>query len=639
MKQKYESLGFGQIKPGGWIYNQMNKDLTKGFVGKLDEIVPSLIKEDDIYGRDRLTKSYKVKNLGVAEGEVEGSLQLQWWNSETQSNWYDGLVRNTMLLEDEKYKEKVIAYVDRILKTQDEDGYLGIYEKDLRYKFDFEGGELWAQSTLFRSLLGYYEASKDERVLKAVIKAIDVTMKSYPIYKSTPFKFEQSHGLTIIDTLETLYRLTSNKTYLDYAVWLYDDFSLASVGEKDAQLNNLLNKDYLFNDHGVHTYEHLRAVVTSYYATGEAKYKQALDGYLNKLDKCLSPSGGPIGDEWVGRRTADASITGYEYCSIHELLQSYSLLLNKSGNMAWADRMEWLLFNAAQGARHPKESSIAYLKSDNSYSMDGTFQYHQENSPHKTQTRYKYSPSHQDAAVCCVPNAGRIYPYYIQSMWMKSQEGFVKALYGPSVLKSKINGIDVVIEEVSRYPFDGNLTFNISLSEPCEFELAFRNPKWCTSYVVQGDDLSPIEIDNLIHIKNTWKKENKLQINFAFEIKENIDFLGKSYLSYGPLLFALELAAKEKIVKQYNLPNFKDLFYSPKREIPLGLSFVESLRDSFYIETIGFNEKNPWQRGVILKGVMHNKISNHFDKVELVPMGGTILRKVTFEKEMIKRSL
>ncbi len=48
------------------------------------------------------------------------------------------------------------------------------------------------------------------------------------------------------------------------------------------------------------------------------------------------------------------------------------------------------------------------------------------------QTRYKYSPVHQDAAVCCVPNAGRITPYYVTSMWMKHEEGSVATLLGPS---------------------------------------------------------------------------------------------------------------------------------------------------------------------------------------------------------------
>ena len=45
------------------------------------------------------------------------------------------------------------------------------------------------------------------------------------------------------------------------------------------------------------------------------------------------------------------------------------------------------------------------------------------------QTRYKYSPTHQDVAVCCVPNAGRIYPYYVKSMWLRTTKGLQAALF------------------------------------------------------------------------------------------------------------------------------------------------------------------------------------------------------------------
>ena len=45
----------------------------------------------------------------------------------------------------------------------------------------------------------------------------------------------------------------------------------------------------------------------------------------------------------VGRgRQADADETGYEYCSIHELLDTYTHLLQKNGDLRWADRVEWL---------------------------------------------------------------------------------------------------------------------------------------------------------------------------------------------------------------------------------------------------------------------------------------------------------
>lgn len=57
------------------------------------------------------------------------------------------------LLEDPVLRKKADGYIDRILATQDEDGYLGIYGTDLRYRHTTENGELWSKSTLYRVLL------------------------------------------------------------------------------------------------------------------------------------------------------------------------------------------------------------------------------------------------------------------------------------------------------------------------------------------------------------------------------------------------------------------------------------------------------------------------------------------------------
>lgn len=631
MIKNLEFINLGSIKPLGWIKEQMNNDLTKGFVGKLDEIVPELIKDDDIYNKDRLSKNFKIKNLGVAEKDVEGSLQLQWWNSETQSNWYDGLIRNSILLDSEEYMPKVKEYIKKILSYQDEDGYLGIYDKDLRYNFDFESGELWAQSTLFRGLLGYYEATKDEKVLNAVIKAVDVTMKSYNKENTKPFKFEQTHGLTIVDTLESLYKITGDEKYIECGIWLYDDYCNNNVTEDDAQLKNLINKEYKLKSHGVHTYEHLRAVIMSAYYGKNSKYKDALQGFLDKVDKCLSPSGGPIGDEWIAENFANPSMTGYEYCSIQELLHSYSELLQKSGDMKWADKIEWILFNAAQGSRHPEKSAIAYLKSDNSYSMKGDFQFKQEHSIHSVQTRYKYSPAHKDAAVCCVPNAGRIYPYFVQNMWMKTDGGIVKTLYGPSKINTIINNNKVEIEEITKYPFENSIKYNIKVSEKCNFNLILRKPSWCKTYHISGDNIKVNEVDNTIVINKMWEKSNTIEIKFDYTIEINKDLLEDKYLSYGPLVFAMELKDKEKCEKKYKLDGFNDMYYELDEDINYDL--VLNDEDIKYFEVVENDKfKNIWKNKLKIKGKMFNKKIKEFEDIELIPMGGTILRKVTFNE-------
>ena len=133
-EEKFQCLPFGSIKPTGWLKIQMQGDID-GFVGNLDKLVPNLI-NDPIYSTGRLQKNSKAKDLGnLKEGDAAGDEQYKWWNSETQSNWWDGYIRNVFLLDDKKGIENVNHYIRNILATQDEDGYIGIYSPELRYNF------------------------------------------------------------------------------------------------------------------------------------------------------------------------------------------------------------------------------------------------------------------------------------------------------------------------------------------------------------------------------------------------------------------------------------------------------------------------------------------------------------------------
>jgi DUF1680 family protein len=371
------SLPFGSVKPIGWLKEQMQKDLD-GFVGNLDQIVPDLI-YDPIYSTGRLQKNSKAKDLGNhKEGDAAGDEQYKWWNSETQSNWWDGYLRNVLLMDDEKGIQKVKNYVEAILATQDEDGYIGIYAPELRYQFDSENGELWSKASLYRGLLAFYEYTKDEKVFTAVERAVDNVMQNYPINASSPFNSGTSfnggvsHGLTFTDVLERLYYHTQNEKYRDYALFLYTDFSNTYQSEADVQLKNILNPKYKLKSHGVHTFEHIRTLIIAKYASQNSELTQALDIYLERIKNATTISGGAIGDEWIGERNADATLTGYEYCSLQELLDSYSLLFQKTGNATIGDAIENIFYNAAQGSRNPNHSCIAYLKTDNSFEMLGT---------------------------------------------------------------------------------------------------------------------------------------------------------------------------------------------------------------------------------------------------------------------------
>jgi uncharacterized protein len=212
----FQTLPFASVKPKGWLLQEIRRNLA-GFTGHLDSLAPDLILKDDIYGKDRLSKQVKNKNVGAISDAGEWQAQFLWWNSETQSNWLDGLVRSAILANDTRMMAKAEAIIRRLLATQDADGYIGIYDKDLRYHFEDENGELWSKATLYRALLAWYEYSKDKTVLDAIVKATDNVMTNYPVNASHPFYSKNpnagglTHGLVFTDVLERLYFLTGQK--------------------------------------------------------------------------------------------------------------------------------------------------------------------------------------------------------------------------------------------------------------------------------------------------------------------------------------------------------------------------------------------------------------------------------------------
>ena len=614
VSEKYQLLPFGSIKPNGWIKIQMQKDIN-GFVGNLDQLVPDLI-NDPIYGKGRLQKHSKNKDLGnLKEGDAEGSEQYMWWNSETQSNWWDGYIRNVILLDDKAGIEKAKKYVYSILATQDPDGYLGIYDPELRYKFNSENGELWSKATLYRGLLAYYEYSKDQKVWNALVKAVNNVMQNYPINASSPFssgeKFNGgvSHGLTFTDVLDKMYQITGDKKYVDYALFMYLDFSKTYQSEKDVQLANIFNPNYKLQSHGVHTFEHIRPLIVATYATENPELKKALAIYIQRIENATTQTGGAIGDEWIAERNANATHTGYEYCSLHELLDSYTVLMQKEGQPKTADEIETIFYNAAQGSRDPKHSCIAYLKTDNSYEMLGTK--NGEIEPDRKQTRYKYSPAHQDVAACCNPNAGRITPYFLEKSWMKEGNNtLVATILSPNKVETTIDNNPIRIEEITEYPFKNKFTFKIYNPKNGNFKLKIRKPSWATQ--IETKENFTLE-NGFIVLDREFKKEDQVQIEFKASIIVKEDANQEKYFTYGAQVFAKPIKANELKGKIYK-GDFYDVTYSPIENTKY--QFIEANNAKFENDKINVTLKNT--------------TTNQLENVVLVPFGQTVLRQASF---------
>ncbi len=606
------------VYPCGWLRYEMKRDL-EGFLGNLDNAVPDIIKNDDIYGVNRLSKKVKSKDVGAIAQDADWEVQYLWWNSESFSNWLDGLIRTAYVLEDEVYLEKAKKYLFHVLDSQDDNGYIGIYDEDLRYHFSSENGELWAQATFLRSALSYYKLSKDKTVLQKVIKAVQLTMNSYPREESEPFKLDDNyagacHGLMFVDVCFSLYMITNEHNYLSYAGWLYLSYSKEELSEYDIQECQLRDFDQLFYGHAPHTYEHFRALLIAHEA-GYYHDSTLIQSYLQKLKTCISPSGGPIGDEWVYQRTANPTSTGYEYCSLQELLHSYHLMYQLSKEVKYLEKMEWMFYNAAMGARHPFRSQIAYCQRDNAYQSTGD----QLEGRAGQNIRYKYSVAHQDVAVCCVPNAGRIMSYFLDAVYECKDDVILINLYTPSTVKKVINNQEIVITQETDYPF--NLSSKIKVSTNQEFQLMLRKPSYVEAMNVS---INGVEITNqdkdywLVHIYT----ESIIEVVFEAKIVEHKDLLNDSYFSYGPLIYAVSIEEVLEEKRVYPVGEADALYRSKNQEYKDWIISTSELE----IEQIGYSFQNPT---TLIGTVLHK---GKQVKMQFKPMGSTILRKVTFKK-------
>lgn len=610
--EKYQLLPLGEVMPEGWLKRQIQENLD-GFTGHLDSLAPDLIINDDIYGKNRLSKKVKSKDVGAVGVEGDWQVQFLWWNSETQSNWLDGYIRSAILAGDKKHLVRIEKDVERLLATQDADGYLGIYDRELRYHFDNENGELWAKATLLRGLLAWYDYTKDSRVLRAIERATQNIMDNYPAYRSSPFYSTNpnvggvTHGITITDVFESLYRLTGKTAYRDYCVFLYDDFSQQVLNE-DGQYKKLINDTLPLFGHSVHTYEQLRSLAAAWQASGKQKLGEALVSFVRKIEGVTLPSGAAVGDEWIGGRKADATSRGYEYCGLHELMHSYLELMVKTGDALYAARAERIFLNAAQGARYPGGRAITYLKTDNSYVLAGGLN---GDTSDRHQTRYRYSPVHREAAVCCVPNAGRIAPYYVQYMWLKDGQSLVYALPGPGQVRTKVNGKLVTVKVDTDYPHDYRFTFTVSAPKQY-FALKIRKPAGVVNFVLN----QPYTEENgYIVIRRVWESET-ITLAYTPEVEKKVGENGEVYFTYGGVVLALPIAATETKTKAYAVKGFYDFSHTP----------IQRVVYEYAGEPVSLTGP-----GLQFTTWLLNPATRQKERVNLIPMGDTLLRQVTFK--------
>ena len=544
---KLEMLRPGEVKPQGWLRDWC-VTARNGYISRMDEIDQAFPRawSRDFHPRGKYL-DWPDKDKGA-------------WCAEGGAYWFEGMVRLAWELDDEELKAYARKRLEPLLECMNPNSIAFIYwmnRNDPAQMAEVEkanhGSIVGSSGRTTRAFLAYYEATGDERALRALKWCLDDPRFYFfgnPLTLPAPAcdTWRYCGDEKIAAALDNFF---ATKPYPDkwpamrYALPVdHDAVHMRVRRDKDP------NKGWSWRlQHGVVCYESMLSWVKGTLWTGEYKYLSNVRAWLDLQERaCRQPHGVTVADEqygWAGPNR------GTETCVVAGDILLYSTLAGVTGEGRFADHVERSFFNAGAACVSRDFMHHVYFQTPNR--PDGDVLFHA--GPHATGGKGgSYETKHWP--LCCTAALLRILPGYVQWMWMKPAAGGLAAtLYAPNTLETDVDGTAVRINTKTDYPFNETLEMSVATEKPAKFPLRLRIPEWCVNPSVavncEKQNLA-VGADGFAVIDREWKTGDVVSLRFPMtpraETMRDYNDGGKPYvsLSYGPLLFAYGLAEKDE---------------------------------------------------------------------------------------------
>lgn len=486
-----------EIKPEGWLRRQLEIQ-AEGLSGNLHKIWPDI--------RDS-------KWIG---GKCEGWERVPYW--------LDGFIPLAYLLENEDMIATAKKYIDAILSSQEEDGWICPCSEKKRATYD-----TWAIQLICKTLKVYYDCSGDERIPDAIYRVMknyyellrDGKIKLFMWGKfrwfesfiSLNFLYERYKEEWIKDLAKILkkqgfdYNTTTENWKKPRHIWVLNTHivNLAMMLKSEAVSHNLLGDEYTDNA------EKLREILDKYNGT-------AFEGFT--------------GDEVLSGLDPTR---GTECCAIVEQMYSYEEIFAHTGDNKWAERLEVLAFNALPATLDEKMWTHQYVQQVNQIACQ------------KTMIMAPWSTNGPEAHLfglepnfgCCTANFNQGWPKFALTPFMHNGDTIINAVMLPSVLNA--DGVEIRLE--TDYPFNNRMHYYIESEK--DFSFIVRIPSFAKNLKVNGKEKTSEDLCFDI-------KQGKTEIEIEFTAEP---FLKKRpndlyALQMGSLLFSLPIKVRKKILER-----------------------------------------------------------------------------------------
>lgn len=507
----------------------------------------------------------------------------------------EGAAYSLQMIPDPKLDAQLDSLIEYIGKAQEPDGYLFTNRTINPQKtHKWVGRERWeTESDLSHELynVGHlYEAATAHFLATGKRSLLDIAIKSADLHVQVfgPGKMMRSPGHQVIEMgLVKMYRVTGKKEYLDLAKFFID-----SRGKNSPHTRGEYSQDHLPVTEQTEAVGH--AVRATYLYSGMADvaaitndkaYVAALDKiWENLVTKKLYITGGigaEAGHEGFGPDYELPNMSAYnETCaSIGSIFWNYRMFL-LSGNSKYFDILEQTLYNGmADGV-----------------SLTGDHFFY----PNPLESMGQHSRSEWFGCACCPSNVCRFIPSVPGYIYGQTDDRIYVNLYLQNSVTIDLKDGNVDLQQVTDFPWQGNVKLKINSSSSKPFTMALRIPGYARNEVLPGnlyafdDGIQPeysIKVNGkkadfrfekgYALLSQQWKKGDVIELELPLDTRRvkadnriKADN-GKTALMRGPLVYCVEWPETEnKHVLNLVLPNPSKLETEFKPEILGGITTV-----------------------------------------------------------------
>ncbi len=533
----YSELPLGAIKPQGWLREMLVRQ-KNGATGNLDELYPLVMNQRN----------------GWLGGDGD-----QW---ERGPYWIDGLLPLAYILNDPALIAKTKPWVEWAISSQQPDGYFGP-AKDYAHEPGLQrdnSRDWWPKMVMLKVLKQYYSATGDRRVINLMTNYFRYQLKELPQKPLDHWTFwARYRGGDNLMVVYWLYNITGDKFLLELADLLHK--------QTFDYTNAFLHTDLLAKAGSIHCVnlaQGLKEPLIYYQHHPEAKYVEATKRGIADIRKYNGMAHGLYGGDEALH--GNNPTQGSELCTAVEMMFSLESMLAITGDVAYADQLEKIAFNALPAQVADDFLSRQYFQQANQVII--------------TRHTRNFDVNHGGTDLCyglltgypcCTSNMHQGWPKFTQNLWYATPDkGLAALVYAPSEVKARVaGGTEVTFREQTNYPFDETITFTLDMGKAAKsvsFPLHLRLPAWCkrATVTINGQAGPDAGGKSILTINRAWQSGDVVALTLPMHVFKNTWYENSVSVERGPITYALKIGEAAKLVK-----NDKD-------PVDFGASFVET---------------------------------------------------------------